>query len=92
MFSSIVLLSCVFTSMFTFYFRIDNRDIDSEVNEYLSRAIDARSIERLRAEHATGFFMKFRKKHLEDKVGFCVVYVSSFCVAYIVVVKHCVKY
>lgn len=51
-------------------FRIEAKDIESEVNEYLSRAIDARSVDRLRAEHVKGIFMKFRKKSIEEKVGF----------------------
>ncbi|ESO84430.1 hypothetical protein LOTGIDRAFT_146361, partial [Lottia gigantea] len=45
------------------------KDPEAEVNEYLGRAIDARSIERLRSEHVKGFFLSFRKKELEDKVG-----------------------
>ncbi|ESO82178.1 hypothetical protein LOTGIDRAFT_135033 [Lottia gigantea] len=43
------------------------KDPEAEVNEYLGRAIDARSIERLRSEHVKGFFLSFRKKELEDK-------------------------
>lgn len=43
------------------------KDPEEEVNEYLGRAIDARSIDRLRSEHVKGFFLTFRKKELEDK-------------------------
>ncbi|BFZ02256.1 hypothetical protein BsWGS_05295 [Bradybaena similaris] len=46
---------------------IDNKDIDDEVNEYLSRAIESRRVDRLRAEHVKGVFMKFRKKNIEKK-------------------------
>ncbi|XP_071108641.1 adenylate cyclase type 5-like [Haliotis cracherodii] len=40
---------------------------EEEVNEYLGRAIDARSIDRLRSDHVKGFFFTFRKKDLEEK-------------------------
>ena len=43
------------------------KDPDEEVNEYLGRAIDARSIERLRSEHVKRFFLTFRKPVLEQK-------------------------
>ncbi|XP_055861939.1 adenylate cyclase type 5-like isoform X3 [Biomphalaria glabrata] len=46
---------------------MDQKDIDDEVNEYLSRAIDARSVDRLRADHVKGLFMTFRKKSIEEK-------------------------
>ena len=44
-------------------------DTEEDVNDYLSRAIDARSIDRLRSEHCKGFFLTFRKRDLEEKVG-----------------------
>ncbi|CAH1237752.1 ADCY5 [Branchiostoma lanceolatum] len=40
---------------------------DDEVNEFLSRAIDARSIDRLRSDHVKKFFLTFRKPELEEK-------------------------
>ncbi|XP_064647908.1 adenylate cyclase type 5-like [Lineus longissimus] len=43
------------------------KDPEDEVNEYLGRAIDARSIDRLRSEHCKGFFLTFRKQDLEIK-------------------------
>ena len=36
-----------------------------QVNDYLARAIDARSIDRLRTEHCTRFFLTFRDKEIE---------------------------
>ncbi|XP_045169674.2 adenylate cyclase type 5-like [Mercenaria mercenaria] len=48
---------------------LEHKDPDNEVNEYLGRAIDARSIERLRSEHVKAFFLTFRKPDLEEK--FC---------------------
>ena len=45
-----------------------SKNPEDEVNEYLGRAIDARSIDRLRSEHCKGFFLSFRKKDLEKKV------------------------
>lgn len=47
---------------------MDHKDPDEEVNEYLGRAIDARSVERLRSEHVKAFFLTFRKSDLEEKV------------------------
>lgn len=44
------------------------KDPDEEVNEYLGRAIDARSIDRLRSEHVNVFPLKFLKPDLEEKV------------------------
>ena len=38
------------------------------MNEYLGRAIDARSIEKLRSDHVRAFFLTFRKQELEEKV------------------------
>ncbi|KAM0729253.1 Adenylate cyclase type 6 [Formica fusca] len=43
------------------------KDPEDEVNEYLMRAIDARSIDRLRAEHCTPFILKFRRPDVEEK-------------------------
>ncbi|XP_046419665.1 adenylate cyclase type 6 [Neodiprion virginianus] len=43
------------------------KDPDDEVNEYLMRAIDARSIDRLRAEHCTPFILTFRRPDIEEK-------------------------
>ncbi|XP_059161691.1 adenylate cyclase type 5-like isoform X2 [Physella acuta] len=45
----------------------DHKGIEDEVNEYLSRAIDARSVDRLRADHVKGLFMTFRKASIEEK-------------------------
>jgi hypothetical protein len=47
---------------------MEHKDPDDEVNEYLGRAIDARSIERLRSDHVKAFFLTFRKDDLEQKV------------------------
>ncbi|XP_043290086.1 adenylate cyclase type 6 isoform X1 [Venturia canescens] len=43
------------------------KDPEDEVNEYLMRAIDARSIDRLRAEHCTPFILTFRRPDIEEK-------------------------
>ncbi|KAI8431274.1 hypothetical protein MSG28_001300 [Choristoneura fumiferana] len=40
---------------------------EDEVNEYLMKAIDARSIDRLRAEHCRPFTLTFRDQKLESK-------------------------
>ncbi|XP_063632939.1 adenylate cyclase type 6-like [Cydia splendana] len=40
---------------------------EDEVNEYLMKAIDARSIDRLRAEHCRPFTLTFRDQKLETK-------------------------
>ncbi|KAK2585367.1 hypothetical protein KPH14_010044 [Odynerus spinipes] len=43
------------------------KDPEDEVNEYLMRAIDARSIDRLRAEHCTPFILTFQRPDVEEK-------------------------
>ncbi|XP_043523432.1 adenylate cyclase type 6 [Frieseomelitta varia] len=43
------------------------KDPEDEVNEYLMRAIDARSIDRLRAEYCTPFILTFRLSNIEEK-------------------------
>ena len=45
-----------------------DKDPEDEVNEYLGRAIDARSIDRQRSEHVKGFILTFTKPDLEAKV------------------------
>lgn len=39
------------------------------MDEFLGRAIDARSIDRLRSEHVKKFLLTFREPDLEKKVG-----------------------
>lgn len=46
----------------------DSKNTDDEVNDYLARAIDARSIDRLRSEHCKRFLLSFRKSDVEEKV------------------------
>lgn len=46
----------------------DCKDPEVEVNDYLARAIDARSIDRLRAEHCRRCLLTFRKPEIETKV------------------------
>lgn len=41
---------------------------EDEVDEFLGRAIDARSIDRLRSEHVRKFLLTFREPDLEKKV------------------------
>lgn len=48
---------------------IEIKDAEDEVNDYLMRAIDARSIDRLRAEHCRTFLLRFRKPEIEEKVN-----------------------
>lgn len=43
-------------------------DLKDEVNEYLLRAIDARSIDRLRTQYCRPFTLSFRDKNIEKKV------------------------
>ncbi|XP_067645712.1 uncharacterized protein [Eurosta solidaginis] len=45
------------------------KDPEDEVNEYLMRAIDARSIDHLRAEHCQSVFLCFKDQALEKKYG-----------------------
>lgn len=43
------------------------KDPDDEVNEYLMRAIDARSIDRLRSEHCKSILLTFKQNSIEQK-------------------------
>ena len=43
------------------------KDPEDEVNEYLMRAIDARSIDRLRSEHCNSVMLSFKKPEVESK-------------------------
>ncbi|KAM3956898.1 LOW QUALITY PROTEIN: adenylate cyclase type 6 [Aphomia sociella] len=45
----------------------ENKKPEDEVNEYLMKAIDARSIDRLRADHCRPFTLTFREQNLERK-------------------------
>lgn len=47
---------------------VDEKNPEDEVNEYLMKAIDARSIDRLRLEHCRAFFLCFRDPVKESKV------------------------
>lgn len=46
----------------------DSKDPEDEVNDYLMRAIDARSIDRLRSEHCKSVSLSFKKPSIEQKV------------------------
>jgi adenylate cyclase 5 len=48
---------------------LEEKDPEDEVNEYLMRAIDARSIDRLRAEHCKTFLLTFHRPDIEDKAS-----------------------
>lgn len=43
-------------------------DPEDEVNEFLSRAIDARSVERWKKDHVKPIILKFSKPEYEKKV------------------------
>ena len=43
------------------------KDTEDEVNDYLGRAIDARSIDRLRSEHCKRILLTFRDSTVESK-------------------------
>ena len=42
-------------------------DTEAEVDDYLGKAIDARSIDRLRSEHCKRFLLTFRDSSVETK-------------------------
>lgn len=46
----------------------DEKNPEDEVNEYLMKAIDARSIDRLRTEHCRPLLLNFRDSQKESKV------------------------
>jgi len=45
----------------------DVKSPEEEVNEYLVKAIDARSIDRLRSDHCRRFFLTFKDEKIEQK-------------------------
>ena len=45
-----------------------DKNTAEEVNDYLGRAIDARSIDRLRSDHCKRFLLTFRDPKVEVKV------------------------
>lgn len=45
----------------------ETKDPEDEVNDYLMRAIDARSIDRLRSEHCKSLMLTFKKGNIESK-------------------------
>ncbi|KAK3108058.1 hypothetical protein FSP39_000441 [Pinctada imbricata] len=47
--------------------KIGNKNPEDEVNDYLARAIDARSVDNLHSQHVRPFFLSFRKAKLEEK-------------------------
>uniref|UniRef100_A0A8V5GKE9 adenylate cyclase n=1 Tax=Melopsittacus undulatus TaxID=13146 RepID=A0A8V5GKE9_MELUD len=47
--------------------RMESMNPEDEVDEFLGRAIDARSIDRLRSEHVRKFLLTFREPDLEKK-------------------------
>lgn len=48
---------------------MEEKNPEDEVNEYLMRAIDARSIDRLRTEHCRTILLNFRDAQKERKVN-----------------------
>ena len=63
-------------SIFSLFSRLGIQSVEDgdkntaeEVNDYLGRAIDARSIDRLRAEHCKRFLLTFRDPKVEIKVS-----------------------
>lgn len=46
----------------------ESKDPEDEVNDYLMRAIDARSIDRLRSEHCKSVSLSFKQPSIEQKV------------------------
>uniref|UniRef100_A0A8P4KHD7 Adenylate cyclase type 5 n=1 Tax=Dicentrarchus labrax TaxID=13489 RepID=A0A8P4KHD7_DICLA len=65
-----VILRCKCRLLFRhFIFRNtqENLNPEDEVDEFLGRAIDARSIDRLRSEHVKKFLLTFREPDLEKK-------------------------
>lgn len=67
----------------------DLKDPEDEVNEYLMRAIDARSIDRLRNEHCQVLLLIFKDKVKERKVTIHIVYFYIILYYYLYVTKAC---
>ena len=64
-----------FSSRLGFGDNQEAKDPEVEVNDYLARAIDARSIDRLRTEHCRRCLLTFRKPEIEAKVCATIVYI-----------------
>lgn len=62
------LFRLVLSRHFIFRNTQENLNPEDEVDEFLGRAIDARSIDRLRSEHVKKFLLTFREPDLEKKV------------------------
>lgn len=67
----------LFASVFS-YRRREFKNPQDEVNDYLARAIDARSIDRLRDEHCRPFTNSFHKGDYEEKVNTISLYFVTF--------------
>ena len=61
----------------------ESKDPEMEVNDYLARAIDARSIDRLRAEHCRRCLLTFRKPEIEEKVTYLLTYLLFYILTYV---------
>lgn len=62
--------SCLnFSSRLGFGETLEDKNPEDEVNDYLMRAIDARSIDRLRSEHCKPFLLTFRNSDIERKAS-----------------------
>lgn len=68
-FSILCLLHCSLTTRLGFGDVSDEKNPEDEVNEYLMKAIDARSIDRLRTEHCRALLLNFRDAQKEAKVN-----------------------
>lgn len=60
----------------------NTKDPNDEVNDYLRRAIDARSIDKLRSDHVKFFFLTFLKTDLEEKVHKLIYMINTFALFY----------
>uniref|UniRef100_A0A8C8JR11 Adenylate cyclase type 6 n=1 Tax=Oncorhynchus tshawytscha TaxID=74940 RepID=A0A8C8JR11_ONCTS len=60
---------------------------EDEVDEFLGRAIDARSIDQLRKDHVKKFLLTFQTKDLENKVGGDRVVIHWLCLKALLGVK-----
>lgn len=61
-------VACLVCAPFAHRNAQESANPEDEVDEFLGRAIDARSIDRLRSEHVRKFLLTFREPDLEKKV------------------------
>lgn len=86
----------IILSSYVLFFHIlrntqESMNPEDEVDEFLGRAIDARSIDRLRSEHVRKFLLTFREPDLEKKVMLANIATCQSGLPWVLIFLHKVK-